>query len=95
MHIAQTEVCLKYLSVYQTLHEYLFKTQSKSIAEESSLKSEFIRFRKIEEPYNTSRYNIDENEVQSNIKWYYERIKLHIHLIFEMPVLPELQHFLY
>src|SRR5664279_2717680 len=63
MHIAQTQVCLKYLPVYQTLHEYLFKAQSKRIAEESPLKSELIRFRKIEEPNNASCYNIDKNEV--------------------------------
>ena len=42
-----------------------------------------------------SHYNIDDNEIQSNIKRNYERIKLHIHLIFGKLFLPESQRFGY
>src|ERR1035437_6331292 len=95
MHISQTQICFKYLPVYQTLHEYLLEAKGKRDSEKSTLKPQFVWSRQVMKPDNTSRYNIDDYEVQSNIKGYNERIKFHIHLIFVRHFLPELQYFWY
>ena len=63
MHIAQTYICFKYLPVYQALHEYLFKAQTKSYPKEPALQPQLIRSRQVTEPNNASRNNIDEYEV--------------------------------
>jgi hypothetical protein len=47
------------------------------------------------EPYYTPRYSIDDYEVQSDIKGYYKRIKLHIHQIFGRFLLQEPLYFVY
>jgi len=88
MHISKPDVRLENFSVNEALKEYILQALPECPSEESALKPQLIRPGKIPEPDDASCYRIKKYEVEANIKWYYERIKLHFSISFEKLPLP-------
>jgi len=83
MHISKPEIRFEDFSVNETFKKYILQALSECPSEKTALQSQLIGPGKISEPYDASRYCIKKYEVQPDIEWYYERIKLHFSNSFE------------